>query len=397
MSIEIRVPTLGESITEATVGNWYKSTGDVVEQDEVVCDLDTEKVAIEVRAPKGGILSEIVADKGEDVSVDALLAMLSEGIPEGTSKPAAPKETTVKDPEPQPEVQPQREKAPEDAPSAKRIMAEKGIDRDAVSGTGKDGRVMKQDVINLTDISSMKSQQPAVPVGELEERIPMSRLRQTIASRLKAAQNTAAILTTYNEVDMSEIMRLRQQYKEDFSQKFSIKLGFMSFFVKACSNALLEVPEVNGEIDGTDIVFRKYVNMGIAVGTPTGLVVPVIRNTQNMSFGDIELAIADYGKKARDGKLTLDDMQGGTFSISNGGIYGSLMSSPILNPPQSGILGMHKIQDRPVVVDGKIEIRPMMYLALSYDHRIVDGKGAVTFLVRVKEALEDPRRMLLDI
>ncbi|MXZ51208.1 MAG: 2-oxoglutarate dehydrogenase complex dihydrolipoyllysine-residue succinyltransferase [Rhodobacteraceae bacterium] len=396
MSIEIRVPTLGESITEATVGNWYKSTGDVVEQDEVVCDLDTEKVAIEVRAPKGGILSEIVADKGEDVSVDALLAMLSEGIPEGTSKPA-PKETTVKDPEPQPEIQPQREKAPEDAPSAKRIMAEKGIDRDAVSGTGKDGRVMKQDVINLTDISSMKSQQPAVPVGELEERIPMSRLRQTIASRLKAAQNTAAILTTYNEVDMSEIMRLRQQYKEDFSQKFSIKLGFMSFFVKACSNALLEVPEVNGEIDGTDIVFRKYVNMGIAVGTPTGLVVPVIRNTQNMSFGDIELAIVDYGKKARDGKLTLDDMQGGTFSISNGGIYGSLMSSPILNPPQSGILGMHKIQDRPVVVDGKIEIRPMMYLALSYDHRIVDGKGAVTFLVRVKEALEDPRRMLLDI
>lgn len=397
MSIEIRVPTLGESITEATVGNWYKSTGDVVEQDEVVCDLDTEKVAIEVRAPKGGILSEIVANKGEDVSVDALLATLSEGIPEGTSKPAAPKENTVKDPEPQPEVQPQREKAPEDAPSAKRIMAEKGIDRDAVSGTGKDGRVMKQDVINLTDISSMKSQQSAVPVGELEERIPMSRLRQTIASRLKAAQNTAAILTTYNEVDMSEIMRLRQQYKEDFSQKFDIKLGFMSFFVKACSNALLEVPEVNGEIDGTDIVFRKYVNMGIAVGTPTGLVVPVIKNTQNMSFGDIELAIADFGKKAKDGKLTMDDMQGGTFSISNGGIYGSLMSSPILNPPQSGILGMHKIQDRPVVVDGKIEIRPMMYLALSYDHRIVDGKGAVTFLVRVKEALEDPRRMLLDI
>lgn len=397
MSIEIRVPTLGESITEATVGNWYKSTGDVVEQDEVVCDLDTEKVAIEVRAPKGGILSEIVADKGEDVSVDALLATLSEGIPEGTSKPAAPKEKTIKDPEPQPEVQSQRGKAPEDAPSAKRIMAEKGIDRDAVSGTGKDGRVMKQDVIGLTDISSMKSQQPAVPVGELEERIPMSRLRQTIASRLKAAQNTAAILTTYNEVDMSEIMRLRQQYKEDFSQKFGIKLGFMSFFVKACSNALLEVPEVNGEIDGTDIVFRKYVNMGIAVGTPTGLVVPVIKNTQSMSFGDIELAIADYGKKARDGKLTMDDMQGGTFSISNGGIYGSLMSSPILNPPQSGILGMHKIQDRPVVVDGKIEIRPMMYLALSYDHRIVDGKGAVTFLVRVKEALEDPRRLLLDI
>ena len=397
MSIEIRVPTLGESITEATVGNWYKSTGDVVEQDEVVCDLDTEKVAIEVRAPKGGILSEIVADKGEDVSVDALLATLSEGIPQGTSKPAAPKETTVKDPEPQPEVQPQREKAPEDAPSAKRIMAEKGIDRNAVTGTGKDGRVMKQDVINLTDISAMKSQQPAIPVGELEERIPMSRLRQTIASRLKAAQNTAAILTTYNEVDMSEIMRLRQQYKEDFSQKFGIKLGFMSFFVKACSNALLEVPEVNGEIDGTDIVFRKYVNMGIAVGTPTGLVVPVIKNTQSMSFGDIELAIADYGKKARDGKLTMDDMQGGTFSISNGGIYGSLMSSPILNPPQSGILGMHKIQDRPVVVDGKIEIRPMMYLALSYDHRIVDGKGAVTFLVRIKEALEDPRRLLLDI
>lgn len=397
MSIEIRVPTLGESITEATVGNWYKSTGDVVKQDEVVCDLDTEKVAIEVRAPKGGILSEILADKGEDVSVDALLAMLSEGMPEGTPQPTAPKKTTVKDPEPQTNVQPQREKAPEDAPSAKRIMAAKGIDRNTVLGTGRDGRVMKQDVINLTDISAMKSQLPAESAGGLEERIPMSRLRQTIASRLKAAQNAAAILTTYNEVDMSEIMLLRQQYSEDFSQKFGIKLGFMSFFVKACTNALLEVPEVNGEIDGTDIVFRKYVNMGIAVGTPSGLVVPVIKNTQNMNFGEIELAIADYGKKARDGKLALDDMQGGTFSISNGGIYGSLMSSPILNPPQSGILGMHKIQDRPVVVDGKIEIRPMMYLALSYDHRIVDGKGAVTFLVRVKEGLEDPRRMLLDI
>ncbi|MCY4308529.1 MAG: 2-oxoglutarate dehydrogenase complex dihydrolipoyllysine-residue succinyltransferase [Rhodobacteraceae bacterium] len=397
MSIEIRVPTLGESITEATVGNWYKSTGDVVKQDEVVCDLDTEKVAIEVRAPKGGILSEILADKGEDVSVDALLAMLSEGMPEGTPQPVVPKKTAVKDPEPQPNVQPQREKAPEDAPSAKRIMAAKGIDRNTVSGTGRDGRVMKQDVINLTDISAMQSQLPAESAGGPEERIPMSRLRQTIASRLKAAQNAAAILTTYNEVDMSEIMLLRQQYSEDFSQKFGIKLGFMSFFVKACTNALLEVPEVNGEIDGTDIVFRKYVNMGIAVGTPSGLVVPVIKNTQNMNFGEIELAIADYGKKARDGKLALDDMQGGTFSISNGGIYGSLMSSPILNPPQSGILGMHKIQDRPVVVDGKIEIRPMMYLALSYDHRIVDGKGAVTFLVRVKEGLEDPRRMLLDI
>ncbi len=397
MSIEIRVPTLGESISEATVGNWYKAAGDVVEQDEVVCDLDTEKVAIEVRSPKSGVLSEIVAEKGVDVSVDALLAVLSEGIPEGAAKPVAAKESTAKAPEPKPEVQPKKEKAPEDAPSAKKMMAEKGISRDQVSGSGKDARIMKHDVINFTDLSSMTSQQSVEPVGQLEERIPMSRLRQTIASRLKSAQNTAAILTTYNEVDMTEIMRLRQQYKEDFSQKFGIKLGFMSFFVKACSNALLEVPEVNGEIDGTDIIFRKYVNMGIAVGTPTGLVVPVIKNTQDMSFGEIELTIAAFGKKARDGKLTLDDMHGGTFSISNGGIYGSLMSSPILNPPQSGILGMHKIQERPVVIEGKIEIRPMMYLALSYDHRIVDGKGAVTFLVRVKEALEDPRRMLLEI
>ncbi len=395
MSIEIRVPTLGESISEATVGNWYKAAGDVVEQDEVVCDLDTEKVAIEVRSPKSGVLSEIVAAKGEDVSVDALLAVLTEGIPEGASKPAAAKKSTTKEPEP--EAEPMKEKALEDAPSAKKLMAEKGIKRDEVAGTGKGGRVMKHDVINFTDLSSMKSQQAGEPVGDFEERIPMSRLRQTIASRLKSAQNTAAILTTYNEVDMTEIMQLRKQYKEDFSQKFGIKLGFMSFFVKACSNALLEVPEVNGEIDGTDIIFRKYVNMGIAVGTPTGLVVPVIKNTQDMNFGEIELTIADFGKKAREGKLTLEDMHGGTFSISNGGIYGSLMSSPILNPPQSGILGMHKIQERPVAINGEIVIRPMMYLALSYDHRIVDGKGAVTFLVRVKEALEDPRRMLLEI
>lgn len=397
MSIEIRVPTLGESISEATVGNWYKQAGDIVEQDEVVCDLDTEKVAIEVRSPKSGVLSEILADKGTDVSVDALLAVMSEGIPEGAARPVASKETTSKEPEQEPEVQTKKENVTEDAPSAKKLMAEKGIKRDQVAGTGRDARIMKHDVINFTNLSAMKSEKALEPAGEIEERIPMSRLRQTIASRLKSAQNTAAILTTYNEVDMTEIMRLRQQYKEDFSQKFGIKLGFMSFFVKACSNALLEVPEVNGEIDGTDIIFRKYVNMGIAVGTPTGLVVPVIRNTQDMSFGEIELAIADYGKKAREGKLTLDDMHGGTFSISNGGIYGSLMSSPILNPPQSGILGMHKIQQRPVAIEGVVEIRPMMYLALSYDHRIVDGKGAVTFLVRVKEALEDPRRMLLDI
>ena len=397
MSIEIRVPTLGESIAEATVGNWYKAAGDVVAQDEVVCDLDTEKVAIEVRSPKSGVLSEIVAAKGVDVSVDALLAVLSEGIPEGAAMPVAAKASTSKDPDPKEAAPPKQAKATEAAPSAKRMMAEKGLKRDQVSGTGKGGRIMKQDVINFTDISSMTSQQTTEPVGELEERIPMSRLRQTIASRLKTAQNTAAILTTYNEVDMTAIMQLRQQYKENFSQKFGIKLGFMSFFVKACSNALLEVPEVNGEIDGTDIIFRKYVNMGIAVGTPTGLVVPVIKNTHDMSFGEIELTIAAFGKKAREGKLTLEDMHGGTFSISNGGIYGSLMSSPILNPPQSGILGMHKIQERPIAMDGNVVIRPMMYLALSYDHRIVDGKGAVTFLVRVKEALEDPRRMLLEI
>ncbi len=398
MSIEIRVPTLGESISEATVGTWYKTAGEAVEQDEVVCDLDTEKVAIEVRSPKNGVLSEIVANKGEDVEVDALLAILNEGKAVVKKDAPAAVKSSSKESKAKPLVQPRRAKAPEAAPSAKKMMAEKGIDKKDVKGTGKGARILKQDVINFTDVAAMKSQQEASKQeGQIEERIPMSRLRQTIASRLKSAQNTAAILTTYNEVDMTEIMKLRQEYKENFSQKYGIKLGFMSFFVKACSNALLEVPEVNGEIDGTDIIFHKYVNMGIAVGTPTGLVVPVIKNTQDMNFAEIELTIASYGKKAREGKLTLDDMHGGTFSISNGGIYGSLMSSPIINPPQSGILGMHKIQERPIVVEGNIVIRPMMYLALSYDHRIVDGKGAVTFLVRVKEALEDPRRMLLEI
>ncbi len=406
MTSEIRVPTLGESISEATVGNWYKKVGEAVEADETLCDLDTDKVAIEVRAQTAGTLKEIVAAKGADVKVDALLAVISEGKSETSSDTPEAKEQVQPVDGQELRTEANGSRATQDAPSARRLMDVEEVEPGQIQGSGRDGRVMKPDVVKFLEapvaLGAAKSEsgQPPGPMSsspELEERIPMTRLRQTIANRLKSAQNTAAILTTYNEVDMTNVMQLRSEYKEVFTHKFGIKLGFMSFFVKACCNALLEVPEVNGEIDGTDLVFRQYVNMGIAVGTPTGLVVPVVRHAQALSFAEIEQTIADLGVKAKDGKLTLDDMQGGTFSISNGGVYGSLMSSPILNPPQSGILGMHKIQERPVAIDGQVVIRPMMYLALSYDHRIVDGKGAVTFLVRVKEAIEDPRRLLLEI
>ena len=399
-SVDVMVPTLGESVTEATVSTWFKAVGDAVAQDEMLCELETDKVSVEVPAPTAGTLTEILAAEGATVAAGGKLAVMSSGggavaaAPAPAAAPAAaPASTDGTD--------------VEDAPSAKKAMAEAGISPDQVTGTGRDGRVMKEDVASAVAAASAApapAAAPAVPRAPVsaddaarEERVKMTRLRQTIAKRLKDSQNTAAMLTTYNEVDMTEVMALRNEYKDLFLKKHGVKLGFMSFFTKACCHALKEVPEVNAEIDGTDIVYKNFVHMGIAAGTPTGLVVPVIRDADSMSFHAIEQAIAEKGARARDGKLSMAEMQGGTFTISNGGVYGSLMSSPILNPPQSGILGMHKIQDRPMAMNGQVVIRPMMYLALSYDHRIVDGKGAVTFLVRVKEALEDPRRLLMDL
>jgi len=393
---EIRVPTLGESVTEATVATWFKQPGDAVAVDEMLCELETDKVTVEVPSPVAGVMSEIVAQEGDTVGVDALLA----NIEEGATAAATPAKAA--EPAPQPAATAAPAKDVEDAPSAKKLMAEKGLSSDQVTGSGRDGRVMKEDVLAAT--APAPAPTPAAPRAPVaaddsarEERVKMTRLRQTIARRLKEAQNTAAMLTTFNEVDMSAIMALRNEYKDLFLKKHGVKLGFMSFFTKACCHALKEVPEVNAEIDGTDVVYKNFVHMGVAAGTPTGLVVPVVRDADQMSFAAIEQKIGELGARARDGKLSMAEMQGGTFTISNGGVYGSLMSSPILNPPQSGILGMHKIQDRPVVINGEIVIRPMMYLALSYDHRVVDGKGAVTFLVRVKEALEDPRRLLMDL
>ena len=406
MIIEIRVPTLGESVTEATVATWFKKPGDLVAADEMLCELETDKVTVEVPSPMAGTLQDIIAQEGDTVGVDALLANISEG--DATASPAATASTSSShDPAPAPASTSSTDI--EDAPSAKKAMAEADLNRDAVTGTGRGGRVMKDDVARavaapantFAPLAPVATAPPRAPVSvddaAREERVKMTRLRQTIARRLKDSQNNAAMLTTYNEVDMTEVMALRTEYKELFLKKHGVKLGFMSFFAKACVHALSEVPEVNAEIDGTDIVYKNFVHMGIAAGTPTGLVVPVIRDTDSLSFAQIEKAIAEKGARARDGKLSMAEMQGGTFTISNGGVYGSLMSSPILNPPQSGILGMHKIQDRPMAINGQVVIRPMMYLALSYDHRIVDGKGAVTFLVRVKEALEDPRRMLMDL
>ena len=403
MTIEVRVPTLGESVTEATVATWFKKPGDAVTADEMLCELETDKVTVEVPAPAAGVLGEITAPEGSTVGVAALLATIREGATAATSPTAAaPAQVAA------PKAPATTPRDVEHAPSAIRLMAEQGIDPASVPGTGRDGRIMKEDA--LAAIATLRAQPAAaaapaaaprapVPVADAtrEERVKMTRLRQTIARRLKEAQNTAAMLTTYNEVDMSAIMALRNEYKDLFEKKHKVKLGFMSFFARACVHALKEVPEVNAEIDGDEVIYKNYVHMGIAVGTPTGLVVPVVRDCDQKGFAQIEKEVAELGLKARDGKLSMADMQGGSFTISNGGVYGSLMSSPILNPPQSGILGMHKIQDRPVVVGGQIVIRPMMYLALSYDHRIVDGKGAVTFLVRVKEALEDPRRLLMDL
>ena len=403
-TIAVMVPVLGESVSEATVSKWYKAPGDTVAQDEMLCELETDKVSVEVPAPAAGVLGQILAAEGSTVQAGGQLAVIGGEI----SSAATPAQASVS-------AAAANSHDVEDAPSAKKLMSEAGLSRDEVTASGKDNRVMKQDVQKALAATQAATQAaaapqaapipPATPIraavstddAAREERVKMTRLRQTIARRLKDSQNTAAMLTTYNEVDMTEVMALRNEYKDLFLKKHGVKLGFMSFFTVACCHALREVPEVNSEIDGADIVYKNFVHMGIAAGTPTGLVVPVIRDADSMSFAEIEKAIAEKGARARDGKLSMAEMQGGTFTISNGGVYGSLMSSPILNPPQSGILGMHKIQDRPMAINGEVVIRPMMYLALSYDHRVVDGKGAVTFLVRVKEALEDPRRLLMDL
>ena len=406
MATEIRVPTLGESVTEATVAKWFKKPGDSVSADEPLVELETDKVTVEVPAPSAGVLSEIVAKDGETVEVGALLGQIGEG--KGAAP--APKKEEPKKAEAKPEPKKAEASAPskpadaEPSPAVRRVAEENDLDVSKIEGTGKGGRVTKADAEEAAASKSSASSAPAqvkapAPADQSarEERVKMTRLRKTIATRLKEAQNTAAMLTTFNEVDMTNIMALRNQYKDLFEKKHGVRVGFMGFFVKACIHALQEIPAVNAEIDGEELVYKNYYNIGVAVGTDRGLVVPVLRDAQDLSLAGIEKTINDFGRRARDGALKLEELQGGTFTISNGGVYGSLMSTPILNAPQSGILGMHKIQERPMVIGGKIEIRPMMYLALSYDHRIVDGKEAVTFLVRVKEVLEDPQRLLLDL
>ncbi len=394
MPTEIRVPTLGESVTEATVGKWLKKVGDAVSADEPLVELETDKVSVEVPSPSAGVVSSVAAAEGATVEVGGLL-----GAIEANGKAAAPPKdarpaSAAKSAQPAPKAE-----APL-SPAPRRVVAESGVDPASIKGTGKDGRVTKGDALEAAAAPQAKAPtapRPPRPAGSREERVKMSRLRQTIARRLKEAQENAAMLTTFNDVDMTAVMGLRAQYKDLFEKKHGVKLGFMSFFVKACVHALKEVPEVNAEIDATDIIYKNHYDIGVAVGTEKGLVVPVLRDADEMSLADIEKKIAEFGRRARDGALTLEEMQGGTFTISNGGVYGSLLSTPILNPPQSGVLGMHRIEDRPVVRGGQVVARPMMYLALSYDHRIVDGKGAVTFLVRVKENLEDPQRLMLDL
>ncbi len=405
MSIEIKVPTLGESVTEATIGQWYKKEGEAVAADEPLVELETDKVTIEVPAPSAGVLDSIVAADGDVVEVGALLGSIAEGAgaPAGGAAAAEPTK-------PASEAAPAKSASTDmpPAPSAQKIMTEQGVAAGQVDGTGKRGQVLKGDVLAALDQAAKAGKDGGAPAPAArapstaddearEERVRMSRLRQTIARRLKDAQNTAAMLTTFNEVDMGPVMDLRKEYRDLFEKKHGVKLGFMGFFTKAVCHALKEIPAVNAEIDGADIVYKNFCHVGVAVGTDKGLVVPVVRNADAMGIAEIEKEIGRLGKRAREGELSIDEMQGGTFTISNGGVYGSLMSTPILNAPQSGILGMHKIQERPMAMDGQVVVRPMMYLALSYDHRIVDGKEAVTFLVRIKESLEDPRRLVLDL
>ena len=430
--MEIKVPALGESVVEATVARWFKAVGDAVAVDEPLVELETDKVTVEVNAQAAGTLSEIVAAEGADVEVGALLGTIADGAAAAAPKPAAkekpapaPPAAPAPDPAPEPAPQPQPAATPALSPAVRKIVREHGLDAAQIPGTGKDGRLTKGDVLAFVKSRAAPpaapeppaapgppaapaappaaaapapgAQFPPRPAGPREERVRMTRLRRRVAERLKEAQNTAAILTTFNEVDMTVVMEMRARYRDAFEKKHGVRVGFMSFFVKACVVALREFPAVNGEIDGDDIVYKNHYDIGVAVGSAQGLVVPVVRDADALSFADIEKSIADFGRRARDGKLALDDLQGGTFTITNGGVFGSLLSTPILNPPQSGILGMHKIQKRPMVTaDDSIAARPMMYLALSYDHRIVDGREAVSFLVRVKECIEDPQRILLD-
>ena len=414
MATEIRVPTLGESVTEATIGKWFKKVGDAIAVDEPLVELETDKVTVEVPAAAAGVLAEITAKEGDTVEVNALLGQISTDGSAVAAAPAAKKEEAkpaAAAPAAAPVASASSGPAMQPAPAASKLLAENNLSADQVDGSGKRGQVLKGDVLDAIakGVSGGVSATPAAAApaaarpassdddASREERVKMTRLRQTIAKRLKDAQNTAAMLTTYNEVDMSAVMELRTKYKDVFEKKHGVKLGFMGFFTKAVTHALKEIPAVNAEIDGTDIIYKNFAHVGMAVGTDKGLVVPVIRDADQLSIAGVEKELGRLAKAARDGTLSVADMQGGTFTITNGGVYGSLMSSPILNAPQSGILGMHKIQERPVVVGGQIVIRPMMYLALSYDHRIVDGKEAVTFLVRVKESLEDPERLVLDL
>ena len=427
--IDIQVPELGESVAEATVAQWFKQPGETVVQDEPLVELETDKVAVEVPAPSSGVLSEIIAEVGATLEIGALLARLDESQA-GATPPAAPTPTPAAELAPAPTAASAPPAAPVAAPApaaatplspaVRRLVAENSLDPATIPATGKDGRILKEDVLRFletTKAAPAPSAAPAVspppaaspaapkayqppgqrPQAEREEVVRMTRLRMRIAERLKEAQNTAAMLSTFNEADMSTIMAARRSYREVFEKKHGVRLGFMSFFVRACVLALKELPAVNAEVDGDNLVYKNYYNIGVAVGTPQGLVVPVLKDADAMGFAEVEAAITDFGRRARDGKLTIDDMQGGTFTISNGGVYGSLLSTPILNPPQSAILGMHKIQERPMVIDGEIKSCPMMYLALSYDHRVIDGREAVTFLIRVKEMLEAPERLLFDV
>ena len=418
MSVDIKVPSLGESVVEATVAKWYKNEGDSVTLDEPLLELETDKVTLEVPSPASGLIEKISSPEGSTVEVGALLGAINDTAdvkktPENyekivTTKEEKPKEEPVMEKPVIQESSVPLDNTPKEileskvsklSPAVRKIAAEKNIDIAQVATTRSDGRITKGDILASNNNVQELSTKPTISKdhGSKEERVPMSRLRQTIAKRLKDAQNNAAMLTTFNEVDMGELIRTRNEHKDAFESKYGIKLGFMSFFVKACITALKDIPEVNAEVENNDVIYKNFYNIGVAVGTDQGLVVPVIRDADQKSIVEIEQEIFNLGQKARTGKLSIDDMQGGTFTVSNGGVYGSLMSTPILNPPQSGILGMHKIEERPIAVNGDIVIRPMMYLALSYDHRIVDGKGAVTFLVRVKESLEDPNRILLGV
>ena len=397
MTLDITVPELGESVTEATVAKWFKAPGDAVALDEPLVELETDKVALEVNAASAGVLTDITVGEGEDVAVGAILGHLAEGTSAAKAAAADLKAMT-----------PIAASAgtPVLSPAVRKLIEEHRLDANAIRGSGKGGRILKGDVLKLmAALSTPKSPAIAEPVATAtssagpvrEERVPMSRLRQRVAERLKEAQNTAAMLTTFNEADMTGIRAVRGKYRDAFEQKHGVRLGFMSFFVKAAIAALKDIPAVNAEIDGADIVYKKYYHIGVAVSAPQGLVVPVLRDADTLGFAEIEKSIAALGTKARDGKLSMEDLSNGTFTISNGGVFGSLMSTPILNPPQSGILGMHKIQERPIAIEGEIHIRPMMYLALSYDHRLIDGSEAVTFLVRIKECIEAPERLLLDL